>query len=140
MLVTRWIRTCLWITSAFAVAYTAWVFTGRIVDRRRLAQNAARKAALSQAAVEAPFLGRDLKIVQFYARDGVIARGETTLLCYSVVNAAILRIEPPIGEVPPSANRCLKIAPTATVVYRLTAEDSAGKTVSEAVTVHVNPR
>ena len=36
MRIVRWLQSVLWVASAMALAYTAWVFTGRILDRKRL--------------------------------------------------------------------------------------------------------
>ena len=36
MVLLRWIQPFLWVASALAVAYTAWVFTGRLLEHKKL--------------------------------------------------------------------------------------------------------
>jgi hypothetical protein len=80
-----------------------------------------------------------VKILQFYATAGTIAKGGKALLCYGVVNAAIVRIDPAAESVWPSMSRCFEVAPVRSTQYTLTAEGADHKTVSEAVELVVKP-
>jgi len=80
--------------------------------------------------------GTVLKIQGFYAENGALARGDKTLLCYGVVHATTVKIDPPVGDVWPSLSRCIEIAPVKTTRYKLTAgdgKDSVTQTVDVIV-------
>ena len=79
------------------------------------------------------------RIIQFYARDPVLARGEKTVLCYGVDNANAVRLEPSVDRIWPSPSRCIEISPDKDTTYKLTAEGPGGKTVEQSVTVEVGP-
>lgn len=125
-------------TSAGAVVamlYTGWTFYSRSEENKRMeAAAAARKLESDQIALNR--IGSDLKITQFYAPPAIHA-GEKALICYGVANAAKVRIEPPIEALTPSLSRCIQTSPRATASYTLTAEDNAGHSVSQTVTVKV---
>jgi hypothetical protein len=80
-----------------------------------------------------------VKILHFYALPGAFTEGAKSLICYGVVNAKALRIEPPLSGVSPSLNRCLDIAPEQDTRYTLTAEGDDGRVVSESFVVQVKP-
>jgi hypothetical protein len=75
---------------------------------------------------------KGLKIIMFYAAPGVVNEGETASICYGVQNAKSVRIEPRIAELRPTFNRCLEVSPARDTRYTLTAEDGAGKVVTES--------
>src|SRR5579883_1039151 len=77
------------------------------------------------------YFGADVRILQFYAREGTVTEGDRTVLCYGVVNAKAVRLEPPIDNVYPAVNRCIDAAPGRQTQYTLTAEGPDGRTVSE---------
>jgi hypothetical protein len=85
---------------------------------------------------EAP-QGPAVRIVQFYAANPRIAKGEATQLCYSVEGASKLRLEPPVEQVWPAYSRCFEVRPAATTTYTLTAADSSGHGVSGKATIEV---
>ncbi|MEI9975041.1 MAG: hypothetical protein WDO73_25125 [Ignavibacteriota bacterium] len=39
--------------------------------------------------------GTAVKITQFYARDGAVTQGSSAVICYGVVNAKSVKIDPP---------------------------------------------
>jgi hypothetical protein len=82
--------------------------------------------------------GNAVKILQFYARDGNLTEGEKSVLCYGVLNAKTVRIEPPVDGVGPALNRCVEIVPQKETQYTLTAEGTDGKTVSESFVLGVH--
>ena len=134
------VQSLLGVTCAFAVAYTAWVFTGRIFERQKLEQRAAKKRVVSTPEFDRIYSGDSLKILQFYARDGEVAAGRKTLLCYSVLNATDVRMEPPVEGTRPALNQCIEISPPKTTTYALFAEGTAGAKASQTVTVRVSRR
>ncbi|HWR51532.1 MAG TPA: hypothetical protein VN428_10520 [Bryobacteraceae bacterium] len=80
------------------------------------------------------------KINHFYAGASAVERGEPVSLCYSVENAAAVRIEPPVEGVSPSPNRCVQAKPSADAEYKLIAAGRDGKEVSQVVQVKVVAR
>jgi hypothetical protein len=83
--------------------------------------------------------GSHVKIVQFYTTTGTITKGRKALLCYSVVNATVVRLDPPVESVWPSMSRCFEIAPVRSTRYTLTAEGADRTTASEILEVVVKP-
>lgn len=73
------------------------------------------------------------RIAMFYANPQAPAENEKTLLCYSVENAASVRLEPPVESVWPSPNRCFGV-PTRAATYTLVAERGSER-VSQTVKV-----
>lgn len=131
----RWIQPFLWVASAVAIAYTAWIFTGRIFERKKLEQRVHNQTVNPE--FERLYGGDAVRILQFYARDGVLKPGQTTLLCYGVLNATTVRVDPAVEGVYPSTNRCLEIAPTHTTEYSLKAEGPKGSPVTQSITLVV---
>jgi hypothetical protein len=62
---------------------------------------------------------------------------ERASLCYGVVNAARVQIDPDIGQVPVSAENCVAITPRDTTTYTLTATGDDGKVATETFIVYV---
>jgi hypothetical protein len=114
-----------WIPILLALIYSGWV----IWQRNQPIQRPQPPAGPD------PY-GTALKIQGFYVENGALSPGQKTLLCYGVVNAKTVSIDPPVGDVWPSLSRCMEIAPTKTTHYILTAGDGQ-KTVSQAIDVTV---
>jgi len=77
-------------------------------------------------------------ILIFTARPGSIAVGGPTRLCYAVDNAVRVRIQPGIGEVSPASTlTCVRVAPSRTTTYELTAAGRDGQPVSQQVVIIV---
>jgi hypothetical protein len=111
-----------------AALYAVWIMTSRGGGSVRGPQ---------KASVPAIDNGSGVKIVGFYARDGVVTEGGKTILCYGVSNAKSVRIDPPVEGVWPALNRCVEIRPRGETRYTLTAEGSDGRAVSESLTIQV---
>ncbi len=124
------------VAAVIALAYLLYVFLARHSSERRFSgQHAAPGAA--PTAFDATYGGAELRILQFYARDGVLYEGKSTLICYGVVNAKSVAIDPPIEAVYPALSRCVETTPKRDTRYVLTAEGQNGKTVSSSFTVRV---
>jgi len=87
----------------------------------------------------APKTSAKVEIVSFYTATGTISRGDTALVCYSVLNAATVRITPPVADLTPSLTRCVAVSPKQTTTYRLDAEGSDGSTASSSFELLVEP-
>jgi hypothetical protein len=127
------------IAAVVAAAYVGWVFTHRYFEHRAWTQQRELKQAGSNPEFESVYGGTAVKILQFYAREGSLTEGGTTVICYGLLNAKTVRIQPPVEGVSVSLNRCATIAPERDTKYTLTAEGSDGRTVSESLVVTVKP-
>ena len=120
-----------------AVLYVAWVFASRWNDNRRMEQVAAEQKGRSDREVAKLYGGEQLKILSFYASPGMVRRGEKALVCYGVVNATTLRIDPAVERVWPAPSRCFEIMADRETRYTLTAGDDQGHTVTESFVLQV---
>jgi hypothetical protein len=132
----KWLRAILpflWIPIGLGVLYNVWVFSSRGGWWSK-----SHPADGTSSAILAPSdLGGSVKIVQFYARDGIVIEGSSTVICYGVLNAKTVRLSPPVADVWPSMNRCVDVHPARETRYTLTAEGADGRTVSESFSVQV---
>ena len=121
-----------------AIAYDGLVFYSRWSGARE-----ARKAEALRQAQDArrnlELLGGDgLKILDFYA-PAAIHRGERATICYGVNAADRVRIDPPVEQLHPAFSHCLQVAPLKDTDYKLVAEDRAGHSVTQSLTIKVGP-
>jgi hypothetical protein len=122
--------------AVFAVVlYDAWIFYSRHERAREADQQRAEKEA-ADARRTLDLIGQ-LKILNLYAVPAIIQRGKSARLCYSVVGAKTVHMQPEIPGVWPALSRCVEISPRRDTLYTLTAEDDAGHSVSEKVIVQV---
>jgi hypothetical protein len=121
-----------------AALYVAWTFYSRNESSRR-AQAAieAQREESRKRVVDQIYGSGEIKFSTFGADSGLLHRGETTELCYGVVNATAVKLDPPVADIKPSYHHCLEIAPKTTTTYTITAEDGKGNKKSESVTVRV---
>ena len=122
-----------------AALYMGWTLYSRHQENEEAQRAlAAKKEARNQQVVDQVFGSGEIKITTFGADTGVLRRGQTTHLCYGVVNAKTLKIEPTLSEpVKPTWQHCAEIAPKTTTTYTLTATDGAGNTKSASLTIQV---
>jgi hypothetical protein len=130
-------RVFLFVT-ALACTYVAWVFVARNIDTRRWIR---RQSAPSSANTEFDriYSGTAVKILQFYARESSVTEGGKSVICYGVVNAKAVRMEPALAGLSPSLNRCVEAAPRRDTRYTLIAEGQDGTVVSESFVLGVVP-
>jgi hypothetical protein len=119
-----------------ALLYVAWTFYSRWNRNRSIEEAAQAEKARANAEIVRKYAG-ELKILSFYTTAGTIRRGEKTLLCYGVVSAAKVRIEPAVEPVKPSLSRCVEVSPAADTSYTLTAEDETGHSVTASLPIRV---
>jgi len=133
----RALRVSLLAATGLAVLWCGWVMYQRYSARRewetRLHPTADPTAV---AQFNKVYGGSEVKILNFYAT-AVAEAGETTLLCYGVLNAKAVRIDPPVEGVYPTAGKCVEVGPEKETRYTLTAEDAAGHSVSASLTLPV---
>ena len=128
-----------WFVVAVAALYSGYIFLSRqAASRRWEQQNRAESATAANPEFEKLYGATDVKILQFYARDGNVVEGGKTVLCYSVLNAKSVRITPPVGDTFPALNRCLEVAAERNTRYTLMAEGKDGQKVSAALELGVH--
>jgi len=120
----------LYLTLALALVVAA-LFGWRWMKQHREAahqEQQAKQATAQRIHDEVEFNGgSSLKIRAFAGDPAQIHRGEKTSLCYSVVNATEVVIDPkPTDETWPSITRCVDVSPKKTTTYTLTASDGKG--------------
>ncbi len=121
-----------------ALIYVGWTFVARWQENRSLEQKQAEAAAENNRKVLDTLGGNEMKILNLSLDRGLIRKGEKLTLCYGVMNARKVRIDPPPNvETWPSQNRCFEVAPRVNTKYTLTAEDANGHTQTASVEVHV---
>ena len=87
--------------------------------------------AKRQAEFERVYGGTALRIIQFYSPDGDLMEGDSTVICYGVLNAKSVRIEPPVEGTGVAVNRCVPVAPKDDTRYTLIAGGNDGSMASE---------
>jgi hypothetical protein len=122
-----------------AVLYTTWTFVARRFPMRRWIPPQDRAAAAREAEFERIYGGTAVKILQFYTRDGTLTEGSGSVICYGVLNAKAVEIEPAVDGVFPALNRCVAVAPERDTRYTLTAEGNDGRRVSASFVMAVHP-
>jgi hypothetical protein len=126
-----------WLPVLAAFMYSGWVLFSRESQNRQIDARHERTRAREDAAIVEKLGGGELKVVAFYANPPVIRRGSRGLLCYGVVSAKTVRMEPEVPDVGPALSRCVVAAPSQTTTYTLTAEDEKGNKVSSTATIGV---
>jgi hypothetical protein len=127
-----------WIGVLVAALYVAWIFYSR--RQRSVAAEAElqkRKQEEAQRVNKLVFGSGEIQFTTFVAEPGALRRGETAELCYGVVNAVRVDLDPPIEPGKPTYRHCIEIAPKATTTYTIKATDAKGNVKSESLTVHV---
>jgi hypothetical protein len=126
-----------WLPVLLVFSYTGWVLYNRTATNTKIDAEHERSRARSDGEIVEKLGGGELKVVAFYANPPMVRQGGRGLLCYGVVNAKSVRIEPPIPDVGPALSRCVDATPTQTTTYTLIAEDEKGKEVRSSTTIGV---
>lgn len=127
----------IWITALACSLYVAWSLLDRRSENRRIEQAEQAKRIETDRQIIEKLGGRELKILNFYANPPVLSKGRKGSLCYGVSNAAKVRIEPDVEPIRPALSHCVEIAPSRSTEYSLVAEDGAGKTLRQSVSVRL---
>jgi hypothetical protein len=122
-----------------AALYVAWTFYSRHESTRK-AEEAAQmeKERARKRVVDQVYGSGEVRFSIFSAGSAAVRRGERTQLCYGVVNANTVKIEPSVGEeLKPTYRHCIEIRPPKTTTYTITASNEKGESKSESLTVQV---
>ena len=132
-------QTAIRIMAAAAVLWVGWIFLNRHFMVMRGGPTADPQQAKRTAEFMRIYGGKDVKILQFYVREGSVAEGAGTVLCYGVLNAKSVRIEPPVEGVTVSLNKCVEVTGERDTRYTLYAEGTDGQVASESFVLSVHP-
>jgi hypothetical protein len=78
------------------------------------------------------------KILIFTPRPGSITTRGATNLCYATSDAVDARVDPGVGKVSPASTlTCVRVSPTRTTTYQLTAYGPDGQQVSQQLVIVV---
>lgn len=102
---------------------------GFLTDRKP-APPAQPAAASTPPDVPREFLSPHLRILMFYPSDPAAPLGLPQTVCYGVVNAVKVRLDPPLAAASPSPSRCFSVTVDRPRILTLTA---TGKDGQEAV-------
>ena len=130
------------VAAAIALAYLGYVFLARYTATKHYNDREKRQSepdSKRAAKFEETYGGTAVKILQFYARDAAITEGDETVICYGLVNAKSVKIEPPVSGVQVALNNCVTVQPEHDTQYTMTAEGNDGKTATAAFTLLVKP-
>jgi hypothetical protein len=123
------------------VAYVGWVFYSRWHENSAIneqVKSEEQQKEQKRAADTVETLGgTEFKIISFYASPGLIHPGDEVTMCYGASNAKSVSIDPPVGNVWPSVNRCFQINPKKTTKYVFTADDGKGTQKTAELTIEV---
>lgn len=126
-----------WLPVLLAFCYAGWILYDRSASNKRIEEETTRKRAEQDQVLLDKLGGGDLKIVTFYANPAVLEKGAKGLLCYGVMNAKEVRIEPPIPDVGPALSRCVEASPNKTTEYTLIAIDAKGAQARSTATINI---
>lgn len=113
------------------IFYSRWS-EGREAEREQKAKEAQEARRFLQIVG-----GDEVKILTLAAYPPAIRAGQRSNLCYGVSGAKTVKLDPPVEEVWPSLTHCMMVSPRKDTEYKLTADDGAGHSVSQSVTVQV---
>jgi hypothetical protein len=120
-----------------ALLYDGYIFYSRWSEKQDVErQRAAQESAMAKKTLSMLGSG-ELKINSFYASPGAVHKGSPANICYGVMGAKTLRIDPPVEQVWPALNHCVQVHPEKSTEYKLIAEDAAGHSVTESFVLQV---
>ncbi len=114
------------------ITYAGWVFVNRHLATLRWDNGRSQEQAKRNAEFERIYGGTDVRVLHFYSPTAILTEGDHATICYGVVNAKSVRLEPPVEGVSVSLNRCVEVAPEQDTRYTLFAEGNDGRTVTES--------
>ncbi len=117
--------------------YVGGIFYSRWHSNKAIEEHAANTEREHDGKVFEAMGGDRFDILGFYAHPGIINRGDSTSLCYSVSNTKTVTLEPQSNAVWPAFERCVSVSPKKTTTYTLTATDANGNTKTKTVEVDV---
>ncbi|MFL6449354.1 MAG: hypothetical protein ACJ746_16980 [Bryobacteraceae bacterium] len=119
--------------------YVGWTFYSRHQRAQETEQAIQKKQDDQRKRVADQIFGSgEIKFSTFSISTSVLKPGETTQLCYGVVNATRVKLDPaPPEPLKPSYRHCFDIAPRKTTTYTITASNDKGESQSQSLTLRV---
>jgi hypothetical protein len=118
--------------------YLGWTFYSRHLYNEQAARDLeAKQETERKRQADLIFGSGEVKIVSYSVDRASVTRGESADLCYGVVNATKVVIEPHVEDSKPSAYHCLTVSPRTTTTYTITASNDKGDSKQLSVTVRV---
>ena len=121
-----------------AALYVAWTFYSRheasVKAQRQLA---AQQEQHRKREAQTIFGSGGLSFRTWSADKAVVRPGEVAHICYGIVDAKTVKIDPPVEQLKPSYLHCFEVRPKQTTTYTITAADAAGHTASQQLTIQV---
>jgi hypothetical protein len=121
----------MWVPVLLVALYAGFVFWQRNPEwpfgRRALAHTQSDPMAA---------YGNTVKILNFYGPREVLPGGQAEI-CYGVVNATAVRLDPPVERLWPALSRCFEVKPAESIRYTLTAEGKNDARVSNSIEITV---
>src|ERR1700685_322483 len=106
-----------------AALYVAWTFYSRHEANVKAQQElAAKQAEQRQREAQTIFGSGGLSFRTWSADKAAVRPGETAHICYGIVDAKSVKIDPPVEQLKPSYLHCFEVAPKQTTTYTITAE------------------
>lgn len=127
-------------TAAVVIAalYVAWVFYSRHEANLKAQQEAAaQESEHRRREAQTIFGSGGLSFRTWSADKAVVRPGEIAHLCYGIVDAKSVKIDPPVADLKPSYLHCFEVTPKTTTTYTITATDATGHTASQQLTIQV---
>ena len=126
------------IAVVIAALYVAWVFYSRHEANSKAQQElAAKESEHRQREAQTIFGSGGLSFRTWSADKSVVRTGESAHICYGIVAAKTVKIDPPVADLKPSYLHCFEVAPKSTTTYTITATDAGGHTASQQLTIQV---
>jgi hypothetical protein len=121
-----------------AALYVAWTFYSRHeANVRAERERAAQEAEHRQREAQTIFGSGGLSFRTWSADKAQVQPGEMAHICYGIVAATSVKIDPPVEQLKPSYLHCFEVRPKQTTTYTITASDAAGHTASQQLTIQV---
>jgi hypothetical protein len=121
-----------------AALYVVWVFYSRHeADVKAQQEQTAKEAERRQREAQIIFGSGGLSFRTWSADKAVVHPGEAAHICYGIVDAKSVKLDPPVADLKPSYLHCFDVSPKQTTTYKITAQDAAGHTASQQLTIQV---
>src|SRR5580704_12920887 len=114
------------VATCLALIYTGWVFFARSSQNQEIRKETDQKYVEQAKKTDEMYGSGHLKILSFYAVPATVAKGAPAELCYSVANAAAVKIDHGVEAIKPSLDRCVPVRPGRSTTYTLSATDEKG--------------
>ena len=119
--------------------YVGWIFYSRYESKKQaLVEVEQKKHDAEKKSYAQVNPSSEVSFTTFGASAASVRPGETTQICYGVLNAKTVKMDPPVNDpLPPMYRHCFDIAPRKTTKYTMTADNGAGHSKTESIIVQV---